>query len=392
MSRTIINRYLTRELLTPFALCLLVFTIVLLAGRLVQLAEMVIGKGVGLSDVMRLLLTMLLPLLEIIIPLAFLMGIMIGFGRLSADSETIALKATGNGLLDMARPVFILAIACSAAALLTSGWLTPWGKRALRATLYDITSKQVSLNLQRQVFIKQFNDMVLYANDLDGRSGEMYGVFIVEQQPEGQMLITAESGRVHSDPEQQAVVLQLRDGVIHRQPGDPGSDNYQAIGFDTYELRPNLSKALPAVKKQKQNCGEMPFSELFALAADGSDKSWAARGELHRRFTAPLAPLLFAIFALPFSVFSQRSGRGSGFVVGLLIYLTYYMMVSLAEILTAKIKVTPLVTLWGIHLVLFLMGAYMLRQAAHERPSVLVIWADRCAEAIRKKMRRHAHA
>ena len=171
MSRTIINRYLTRELLTPFALCLLVFTIVLLAGRLVQLAEMVIGKGVDLSDVLRLLITMLLPLLEIIIPLAFLMGIMIGFGRLSADSETIALKATGNGLLDMARPAFLLAIACSVAALVTSGWVAPWGKRALRATLYNITSKQVSLNLQRQVFIKQFNDMVLYANDLDGRSG-----------------------------------------------------------------------------------------------------------------------------------------------------------------------------------------------------------------------------
>jgi lipopolysaccharide export system permease protein len=222
MPPSLINRYLARELLAPSLACLLVFTLVLLAGRLVQLADLVICKGVALVDILQLLATLLPPMLVIIVPLAFLMGIMLGFGRLSADSETVALKAGGVGLLAMARPVLLLAAGCALLTLVLSCWAAPWGKRAFRTALFEITSKQASVGLQAQVFLKQFSNLVLYANDIDPRSGMMSGVFIVEQQPEGPLLIIAQSGQVHSDPQQQSVTLRLHNGVIHRQQGDLG--------------------------------------------------------------------------------------------------------------------------------------------------------------------------
>ncbi len=389
MSRSLINRYLAKELIAPFIFCLLVFTVVLLAGRLMQLADLVISKGVALTDVLNLLATLVPPLLVIIVPLAFLMGIMIGFGRLSADSETIALKATGTGLFNMAKPVFILAFVCTILTFIISVWVAPLGKRAFRAALFDITSKQAGISLQQQVFLKHFSNLVLYANDLDERSGEMSGVFIVEQQEGSPLLILAESGVLHSDPQLQTVTLQLHNGVIHRQSKSSTDDGYQAIGFTVYEITPDISKSLTVEKRQARTRSEMSLDELRALAAQDSERGWAAKAELHRRFCAPLAPLLFALFALPFSTFSQRSGRGGGFAVGLLIYLAYYMLTSLAETMTAEARLSPLATFWGSHLLLFAAGIYLLRQSALERPSALVVWSDRCETVVKKLMKRH---
>ena len=392
MPHSLINRYLFRELLAPTLICLLVFTLVLLAGRLVQLAELVIGKGVALADVLQLLATLLPSLLVVIVPLAFLMGIMLGFGRLSADNETVALKAGGVGLSDMARPVLLLAAICAVLSLLISFWAAPWGKRAFRATLFEITRKQASIGLQPQVFQKQFSNLVLYANELDPRSGEMSGVFIVEQQPESPLLIFAEAGRMHSDPQQQAVTLQLQNGVIHRQKTANQRDDYQVIGFATYEITPDLSKALAAeTKPRKISRTEMTMAQLWTMASEKTSAGLGARGELHRRLCAPLAPLLFTLLALPFSTFSQRSGRSGGFFVGLVIYLSYYLLISLAETLTVEAALSPLLAFWMPQLMLFAAGTYLLRQSILERPVALFVWLDRCAARYKLFRERHAH-
>jgi lipopolysaccharide export system permease protein len=391
MPHSLINRYLFRELLAPTLICLLVFTLVLLAGRLVQLAELVIGKGVALTDVLQLLATLLPPLLVVIVPLAFLMGVMLGFGRLSADNETVALKASGVGLNAMARPVLLLAAICATLTLLMSFWAAPWGKRAFRATLFEITRKQASIGLQQQVFLKQFSNLVLYVNDLDPRSGEMSGVFSVEQQPESPVLIFAKTGRIHSDPLQQTVSLQLHNGVIHRQQTAKPGDSYQVISFSTYEIMPDLSKTMATETKFQSSRQEMTITQLWKRAARKPGVALSSRAELHRRICSPLAPLLFALLALPFSIFSQRSGRSGGFIIGLVIYLGYYLLITLAETLTAEADVSPLLTFWVPHLLLFAAAAYLFRQGALERPVPLFFWLDGCAARIRLFRERHAH-
>lgn len=390
MSPSLINRYLAREVLVPTAICLVIFTLVLVAGRLVPLADLVIGKGVAVGDILRLLGTSLPPLLVIIIPLSFLMGIMLGLGRLSADGEIVALKAGGIGLAAMARPVLLLAALCSVLTLVASVWLTPWAKREFLATLFDITSKQVGIGLQPQVFFKQFKDLVIYAEALDARSGELEGVFIVEQQEGVPLLFFAERGILHSNPQEQSVTLQLRNGSIHRQRSS--EDIYQVIGFSTYEISPSTAELSAAPKRKGPKPGEVATAELWELAGGDSGAARQARGELHGRLSAPLAPLLFALLALPFSTFSQRSGRGGGFVIGLLIYLGYYLLTSLAKILTVEVSLHPLLGCWLPHLLCFAAAAWLLRQSALERPAPLLAWSEQCIRALHKLKARHAHS
>lgn len=391
MPTSLINRYLLRELVTPTFLCLLIFTVVLLAGRMVQMADLVIGKGVSVVSTLHLLGALLPPLLAVIIPLAFLIGSMLGFGRLSTDSETIALKAGGIGLLDMARPAAALAIACAALTLIVNFWLAPWGKREFRNVLFDLTSKRASIGMQEQVFQKQFSNLVLYVNALEPRSGEMSGVFILEQKPESPLLIFADKGRIHSDPVKQTVALQLNNGVIHHQTAGAKKDPYQIVGFNTYEIVPEISKSLATAQQKQQSRSELSIGVLWQKADASTPKGRALRGELHRRLCAPMAPLLFVLFALPLSTFSHRSGRSAGFIMGLLIYLAYHAQLSVAETLTVEANAPPLLTFWGTHLVLFLLGGYLLRQSALEQPSRLITWFDRGTVYLKRLIKSHAH-
>jgi len=395
MSRKLINRYLVRELLTPILLCLLVFTLVLMAGRLVQLADLIVNKGVDAASMLTLFSTLLLPFMSIALPLAFLMGSLIGLGRLCADNETVAFRAAGIGLLDLARPVFVLALACALLTALVAMWAAPWGKRAFKTTLFEMTRSKASIGLQQHLFIKQFKNLVLYANHLDGRTGQMTGVFIVETQGErGPLMIIADSGRLVSNPQEQSFTLQLHDGAMHRQEADATAGAYQVIRFNRYDIRPDLTTALSAPRLAQHNKPkEMSTSDLWLATREEGSRAQAARAELHGRLCAPLAPLIFALFILPFGMQTQRSGRSAGFTDGLLIYLAYYLLTSLAETMTATLGIHPLFSFWALHLAFFCAGLYLLRQSALERPNRLLVAIDNGALFVKQRLgRRNAHA
>ncbi|TLM68986.1 MAG: YjgP/YjgQ family permease [Deltaproteobacteria bacterium] len=407
MPSTLINRYLLRELATPTLLGLLVFTLVLIAGRMVQLADLVINKGVSFGDIATLLVATLPPFLSISIPLAFLMGIMLGMGRLSADNEIIALKTAGIGLSRLARPVIILALASSIVTALMSWWLAPWGNRTFRTTLFDITSSKASVALQPQTFVKQFDNMVFYADGVDPRSGEVLGVFIVENQERGILTITAERGKLTTDPEQQLITLSLYNGHLHREnretadkakvkPAAKGKDqpgdSYQVIRFSRYDIRPAIAATPTDKEAAEAKPKDLGLAELLSQA-DGSDrKNTLARAELHRRFCTPLAPLVFALLALPFSTHLSRSGRGSGFIFGMAIYLAYHFLISLAETLTGEAGFSPVYSFWLIHAALAGAGLYLVRLANLERPIPLLVWLDILVVKTTLLLKRHVHS
>lgn len=392
MAPSLLNRYIARELTAPILLCLVIFTLVLITGRLVQIADLVIAKGVDIGSILKLTTAMLPPFLAVALPLSFLMGSMLGIGRMCADNETVAMRAAGIGLPQIGRPLLLIALCFTALTALVACWAAPWGKQAFKTTLIEIARSKASISLQKQQFIRQFTNLTLYANHLDERSGEMSGVFIVTADPgKEQLLIIADNGQLLSDPQGQALTLQLQNGTIHRQGA--GSDDrkaYQVIRFTNYTLRPELGKVATAPKfALRTSPNEMSTGALWEAASGAGDKELAARGELHQRLSAPLAPLLFALFILPCAVQNQRSGRSGAFVTGLLVYLVYFLMISLAEKATANLGVHPLFSFWTLHLGFLAAGLYLVRQSTLERPGRLLVWVDRGVLALRHLLRRH---
>ena len=386
MSTTQIHRYLFKEVLAPTLLCMVIFIILMVLGRAYKLVDLIINKGVAMTDILTLLATLLPIFVSFSLPLAFLMGMMIGLGRLSADSECVALKAAGVGLAKMALPVFTLAVLFGVMTAATDLWVKPLGYRAFATKSFEIARQKATIGLQPRVFINDFNNLVLYANEVDARNNQLEGLFIVEKKPASTAWVFADRGRIFTDNESQTVTIRLQDGVIHRQQA--GSDgSFQLIHFRNYDVQPEVTESTSAVQRSLKP-KEMATGTLWG-SPPGAPNSPVLQAEFHSRLIAPLAPLLFALFGLPFSMQSQRTGRSGGFVMGLLIFVVYYVITSAAFTLTRDAAIQPWLTYWLPHTMLAGTGAAFFYRAAQEQPSRMLGLLDQVMFTVQKRMRKH---
>src|ERR1700735_3265231 len=153
---TILHRYISREVVAPLALGVLLLTFALVTGRLLKLTEMVVNRGVSLGDVAGLIGYIMPAFLELTFPMAVLLGVLMGFGRMSGDRELIAARACGMSLYRLAMPVLGFAIVMWA----LSSWLAfsvrPWANANLSRRIYQLTQTQSAAGLKDKVFNRNF--------------------------------------------------------------------------------------------------------------------------------------------------------------------------------------------------------------------------------------------
>src|SRR5882762_10711025 len=134
----IIDRYIAREIVAPFAMGVALLTFALVTARLLKLTEMVVNHGVTLGDVASLIGYIMPAFLELTFPMAVLLGVLMGFGRMSGDRELIAARACGVSLYRLTVPVLGVALAVYA----LSSWLAfsvrPWANAHLHERLYQV--------------------------------------------------------------------------------------------------------------------------------------------------------------------------------------------------------------------------------------------------------------
>jgi len=351
----------------PMKLGLVVFTFVLLMGRSLKLMELVINKGLPFGDIARLFLYLLPSFLVITIPLAFLLGILLGFGRLSSESEIVALKASGVSLYTMTAPVLLIALlACAITAALTLV-VEPLGNTAFRSQVFHIATSRASVGIKPMVFNDAFEGLVLYTNEIEDRSGKMKGVFISDERAgEVPATIFADSGRIISDQGTLSLTLRLENGAIHRRLTGKKDGTYQVIDFATYDINLGIGQTSSGLKRPKKE-NELPLAELLAArkgATPAERKSYTVA--LHKRFILATAPFLFALIGVPLGIRSHRSGRGAGFALALVIFLVYYVLLSFAKTLAVE-KGFPIgITLWLPNLLFLAGGLTLLQVSARE--------------------------
>ena len=384
MSIRRIHRYIAREIGVPTLLALVVFTFVLLMGRILKLMELVINKGVPAIEILQLFSYLIPTFLVITLPLAFLLGVMLGFGRLSSDSEIIALKASGVSLYYMFKPVLALAVLTALLTALLTLVLGPAGNRSFREQIFNIAAKRANVGIQPHVFNAEFDDLVLYVDDEDEENNIFKGVMISDQRTGASpSIIFAQQGRIFSDPEALTLTLRIENGAIHR--ATPGKEADQIIRFSTYDVNLNMGQQLEQAEKRPPKPAEIRSRELaktlFPNSGNKPENPKLAI-EFHTRLIFPLAPLLFALVGVPLGVHAQRSGRSGNFSIALFVFLSYYLSLSLAETLVVESGFPAALSLWFPSLLFFIGGLILFQRAAQERrlslwDQVLSLWKGR---------------
>lgn len=235
-------RYLLKELFPSFFLGLVGFTFVLLTGRILQLTELFVNKGIPLSYLLQLIYYLLPSFLVLTIPMATLLSVLTTFNRLSSDNETTALKASGVSLYQMTPPVAVLALVAFSATALLSIYALPKANHESRSLLYQMASTKAHVGVKERVFNDDFEGLVLYVEKVIPHSYQWENVFISDSRNASETVtIFAPEGSVLSDPLTMTVTLRLKNGAMHKLGRTP--DSYQKIDFNAYDLRLDLKTA-----------------------------------------------------------------------------------------------------------------------------------------------------
>ena len=276
----ILDRYIVREIFRHAFLGLIVFTFVLFVPQLVRLMELLVRHSGSGSQVAKLFLYIFPGVLIFTIPMAVLVGVLLGLGRMSADSEIIALTALGVSRSRILVPVAVLALTGTVLTGLLTLWLGPAAFRSLRNIEADLLASQASFQVQPRVFDERFPKTVLYINDISASGTQWHGVFLAEVGEEsGSQLTLAENAIVIAEPKQGKLELHLQGGTTHEvSRQDP--DHYSLTDFGQSDMPIEVSGLVPTQHRALSN----PERRTGDLFRDSSPNWREARVEFHRRF------------------------------------------------------------------------------------------------------------
>lgn len=366
-----LNRYILREIAVPFALGLGIFTLILLIARILKLVEMVVNRGVPLFEVLKLFSYILPAFLEVTVPMALLLGVLVAFGRLSTDSEIVALKTSGVSLYQLMRPVALFACVVYVVALGLSLYARPWGNSLLRNGLYEIAKTRASAGIKEKVFTDDFSGLVIYVDRIEPPGNTLRGVLISDtRDPDQRNTVFAEVGLLVPNEPLHLLVLRLLGGSIHAFY--PKDKSYHRTEFSVYDITLDLNTALARLRPREKDPSEMMLPELRATMAAkraAGQPAYVESVELQRKFSIPFACLAFGAIAVPLGIRPSRAVRSRGFTLSLVIIFIYYLLLSLGESLGERGILPAAIALWLPNVLLTLLAAVLLVRAARESQS-----------------------
>ncbi|HXJ37009.1 MAG TPA: LPS export ABC transporter permease LptF [Candidatus Eisenbacteria bacterium] len=389
----IVHRYLFREILVPFGLGLSIFTFVLLLARLLRLIELVVNRGVPFTNVARIFLCLLPAFLEVTVPMAMLLAILVAFGRLSADAEITALRSSGVSLYQLVPPVatFVVIVTIITAAL--AWYARPWGNRALRTAMWDVARTRATAGLKPQIFNDDFPGLIIYAEQIDATDHLDHVLIADERDPEQQNTIFAREGLMIPDPERETLTLRLLEGTIHTS--DTAEQVSYQTDFKSYDVNLDLRATLADSQQRNDDPKELTLPQLTAAIEAKTAAGKSALPELveyHRKFSIPFACVVFGLVAMPLGIQPARAVRSRGFAVSLVVIFTYYILLSTGQGFAEQGSVPAVVGLWLPNVALGILGLVLFRRAARERPLVEGRWLERLTEGLRRAVARTGYA
>ncbi|MGH9447221.1 MAG: LptF/LptG family permease, partial [Terriglobia bacterium] len=213
----ILTRYILKEVSAHTLLGLVIFTFVIYFPKLNRLLELVVRRGMSAPTLLLLFLLPVPEVLVITIPIAILLGTLVGLSRMAADGEVIAARAAGVNFGQFARPVILYAVLGCIIASAMSLVLAPAAAWRLIRMEDRIESTQLPYEIKPRVFIEQFPHLLLYLRDVTASGSRWKGVFIANtSHPDSPEVTLAQSGYLASDPAGNGYILHLERGTTQK--------------------------------------------------------------------------------------------------------------------------------------------------------------------------------
>ncbi len=355
-----------QEVIPSSVIALLVLTFIVFTKDFGRLAEMLIRKNADLLTIGEVVLSLLPGILVFTLPFAFLIGTLIGFSRLSVESEVVAMRAGGVSVAQMLWPVFKLSLWISLVTLGLMFFLLPMGNWNLRQLRHEIGLRPVQSQIRPRVFNEDFAGKILYVEDIDLQSFSWEGVFFADSDnKEAEKIILSRKGHIMFGPDAKGLQLHFERGLIYQidpvSPEKIGLSRFETLDVPVYF--PEMGQVMSKPKRSKDKI----LPELLAdIRSHDPARRRFSHLELQRRIALPISALIFAVLGVTLGIRFHRGGRGYGFVMGVIIAFIYYVLFTTGTELAVN-QVLPIGWgTWGANLLLGLLSVLTLRRATVE--------------------------
>lgn len=360
----ILTRYILGEVLSHAVLGMVLFTFVLFMPNLVQILELVVQNGAPAISVAKLIAFTLPNAFTVTIPMAVLVGILLGLSRLAADSEVTAMRACGFGVFQFVRIVAIVGVAAWGIGLFNSLYVAPKATTAMLQAENALRDSQATFQVQPRVFYEDFHNYVLYVQDVrNSRHVSVWShVFLADvSNPRSPVITLAQQATVvgagHHD-----LRMRLRNGEQHQMPAS-NSGSYSISTFAQTDLPLQINSA-------GQDTVRIGHSDVPILAMSNRqlvEHSRLPGGqwyeiELQKRFAYPTACLVLMLVGVPLGLSSRRGGKSMGFVLTILLVFLYYFLSSTGMTLAKQEKIPVFLGVWAANALFAVAGLLLLRQ------------------------------
>ena len=376
----LLDRYIVREMVAPTGIGLLVFTFVLLIDQIPRLLAVLVARSADLTTILRVFLNLLPSILAITIPMAFLLGVLLAFGRMASDSEIVALRAVGVSPLRLLSPVMMLAIVMTAITFYINAVALPAANQAHREIVFSLVVSKARTDVKARTFTDNLlpGRMMLYVQDIEPGTGLWKNLLIHDTRDIAESkLILARTGELVVDKERQIVRVELGPGSQHSFFGaDPRAysrTSFRSMGWDlpVEEFFPDRNRLLLAKGDREMSLPELG-DKVAEIRAQGKPRvEWGRFAvEWHKKFAIPGACLVFGLLGLALSLGNKKEARSSAFALSIGVIFVYYVLIRLGEQAGDTGAMQPWLAMWGANVVLGALALVLLllnhREAAFD--------------------------
>lgn len=367
----ILTRYILKETFTHSLLGLLVFTFIIFIRQLGNLLELVVRHNVPLRDTATLFLLPIPSILMLTIPMAVLVGTLIGLSRMAADGEVIAARASGMGLACFVRPVMVLALAGWGVTLWMGLLLAPQAARKMNRMETGLKASQVPYEIQPRVFIEQFPNLLLYLEDVTASRSSWRGVFIADLTQRNSVKVTlAESGVLVNEAARNRFVLHLEQGTTHEYDAQR-PEEYSIASFTDTET-PILIDHGGTGTAERNSPPYLSLTQLWRNIHQPRDRQ-PALVELNYRFALPVAAIVLALVGIPLGISTHKGGKSVGLMLSILLVFLYYILFAFGWSFAKQGRISPILGLWLANVLFALTGIIMLSNLSHVRKRMMFL-------------------
>ncbi len=416
----ILQKYLMKELLSPFVITLVTITFVLLLDEIINLLNLIIEKDLDFLTIINIFSLALPFLLALSIPMSVLMATILAFGRLSVDSEIIAIKSGGINIFRLVRPIYLLAI-------LLSLFMVYFNNKILPDTNHKFSNLRMQVSMQKPMKIispGEYIDFGKYTVIVEETTEEeMRGIIIYDRSnTQFPKTIVANRGVLIPIDSGSSLKAILYDGEMHERDAKDAA-KYSITSFSEFTLNIfGLDDKIEIGEREFRSDREMSSEQLVAsiqkdresiiryaehnerieediekLQAElktkvddrmitqkisafknkisinnqetiySLERIRSFQVEYHKKYALAFACLVFTLMGIPIGIMTKSSGIGTSFSVSSLIFLIYYVSLIGGERLADKGMLNPWLSMWISNIIFFFTAVILTYTAKFER-------------------------